>query len=446
MESALLYTLGVVLFFFFLMVSIALHELGHLATAKRFGAKVTDYFVGFGPTVWSRRRGETTYGFKALPLGGFVRIVGMLPPDKRHPTKLQDTNTGLLTQPVARAREEELEAIQPEDEHRLFYKLPWYKKFTVMAAGPAVNLLIAFFLFSGLFATYGDRSYVPVSGNSIPLVAVDECLIPWDGERRACEEGDVPSPAWEAGLRPGDELVSFNGVPIRKWEKDAAVISSNGAGEFTVVALRNGVERTFTGSTVLQQRPDTSTLNPDDTVEVGFLGVSPEHELQVVRGGPLYTAKWMGNRVVEVLYTLKALPEKLQNVAYAIVGKEERDRSGPMSIVGGSRIAGEGFAGDEPEQTPGAKVAFLVSLVAGFNLALGVLNALPILPLDGGHMAGSLWEGLRRGAARLTRRPEPGPFDLAKLMPVTQVVALFLFAMGSLLIVGDLVAPIRMGG
>ena len=140
--------------------------------AKKFGGKVSQYFIGFGPTVWSTQRGETEYGVKAVPLGGYVKIVGMLPPgaeeldeDREHPVydeqgrrvvRVRKSNTGMFTQLISDARAAEWEHIRPEDSDRLFYKMAWWKKVVVMAGGPTVNILIAFFIFLVVFATYGN--------------------------------------------------------------------------------------------------------------------------------------------------------------------------------------------------------------------------------------------------------------------------------------------------
>ena len=165
----LLWAAGAIFFVLAILGSIGLHELGHMIPAKAFGGKVTQYFIGFGPTVWSTRRGETEYGVKAIPLGGYVKIVGMLPPDAAEladevtvdadgntVTRIRKSNTGLFTQLISDARAAEWELIGPEDADRLFYKMPWWKKVVVMAGGPTVNILIAFFVFWAIFAAYGN--------------------------------------------------------------------------------------------------------------------------------------------------------------------------------------------------------------------------------------------------------------------------------------------------
>src|SRR6478672_9933423 len=218
--TALYYTLGVVIFAVAILASIGLHELGHMIPAKKFGGKVTQYFIGFGPTVWSKKVGETEYGVKAIPLGGYVKIVGMLPPgaeqladevttDAQGNTvvRVRKSNTGMFTQLISDARAAEWETIKPEDSDRLFYKMVWWKKVIVMAGGPTVNLLIAFFIFLGVFATYGNPSDVRIS----PVVAgVEACVVPYTEDGRVCTADDPVTPAVKAGLEKGDEIVAFN--------------------------------------------------------------------------------------------------------------------------------------------------------------------------------------------------------------------------------------------
>ena len=448
--SVVYYTLGVVLFFGAILASIGLHELGHMIPAKAFGGKVTQYFIGFGPTVWSKQVGETEYGVKAIPLGGYVKIVGMLPPgaetladevtvdaDGQQVVRVRKSNTGMFTQLISDARAAEWETIRPEDTDRLFYRMPWWKKVVVMAGGPSVNLLIAFGIFVGVFATYGNPGDIRIDDGSPVIATVSECVIPYAEQRFECTATDPISPAAKAGLRPGDQIIGFNGVPVTDWDQLRVLIRANDDGDTAITYLRDGRELTGRTNTTVEARPTSAT---DETLrQVGFLGVTPT--TYVATGGVGYTLVQMGSMTKDTVRALGTLPVKVWGVAKAIVGVQERAIDSPVSIVGGGRLAGEtvsleGFPVKE-------KAVFLLMLIAGFNFFIGMFNFIPLLPLDGGHIAGALWEAVRRGFARLRGRPDPGYVDVARLLPIAYGVAAVLLVMGVVLIVGDLVAPLR---
>ena len=431
--TILLYTLGVLVFAVGVAVSIGLHELGHLYPAKRFGVRVTQYFVGFGRTVWSTRRGETEYGLKAIPLGGYVKLVGMLPPAKDDLAgRPRSSNTGMFTQLISDARAAEYEHVGPDDEHRLFYRLPWWKKLVVMSGGPLVNLAIAFVLFAGIFGLHG--TYEPTTTVSV----VSQCVVPAQEERRECTPADPVSPAARAGLRPGDVIVSFNGEPVEDWARLVDRIRGNEDGQAVIGYLRDGEVRTATTSTTV--KPVSSLDQPGELVKAGFLGVVSTTVRE--RHGLLYTADQMRLMTWDTVQALAELPVKVWGVAKAVVGVEERDQYGPVSVVGAGRVAGEVTA---DTSSPGVeRLVFLVSLLAGLNLFVGMFNFLPLLPLDGGHIAGALYEGARQGVARLRGRPDPGVVDVGKLLPVAYVMASVLLVMSLVLIAGDIVAPISL--
>ncbi|NYI76401.1 M50 family metallopeptidase [Nocardioides panzhihuensis] len=449
--SVLLYTLAVIGFVVAILVSIGLHELGHMIPAKAFGGKVTQYFIGFGPTVWSKQVGETEYGLKAIPLGGYVKIVGMLPPGADQlgertddgALKIRKSNTGMFTQLISDARSAEWELIRPEDEPRLFYKMAWWKKVIVMAGGPSVNIAIAFFVFWGVFGIYGVRENVVDEGHPV-VSSLQECLLTWEDQGRECRPSDRPTPAADAGLKPGDELISFNGTELTSWPVAQKLIRDNMDGEATIVIERDGERMTLRTQTVVQERVkdlDDTSADPE-TAKVGFFGMSPESHVVTTKEGPVYALKEMGVMAENAVHALVRLPVKVWHVALAIVGVEERSADSPVSIVGGGRIAGE-IAAHEGLDV-GEKVASFAFLVGGFNLFIGIFNFVPLLPLDGGHIATALWEGVRRAFAKLFRRPDPGHADPAKLLPVAYVVASALLVMGVVLIVADLVVPLHL--
>lgn len=445
MLTVLMYTLGVVLFVVGVAVSIGLHEVGHLVPAKKFGVKVTQYFVGFGRTLWSRRRGETEYGVKAIPLGGYVKLVGMLPPgdeerfDAEGRMKIRKSNTGMFTQVISDARAAEYELVEPGDEDRLFYKLPWWKKVIVMAGGPTVNLVLAFLLFGAVFMIHG------ATVTTTTIDEVSDCVIAvtpetLDQPQRKCTDDDPVAPAKAAGLQRGDEVLSFNGTEVTSWEQFSGLIRANDDGRATIVVERDGRQVTTTTSTTVSARPGTADA-PDEIVEVGFLGVVPEQVLE--RQGPVFVVTTMGTYTWETVKALGQMPVKLWHVGRAALGLEERAADSPMSVVGASRVAGE--VASEHTIPLGDRFFGLLALLGGINLFVGMFNFVPLLPLDGGHIAGALYEAVRRGLARLFGRPDPGYFDTAKLLPVAYVMAGVILVMSVVLIYADIVVPVQLG-
>lgn len=416
------------LFFALIMVSIALHEIGHLVPAKIFGVKVTQYFVGFGRTIWSRKRGETEYGFKLFPLGGYVRLVGMYPPEKQ-----SDKPKGWLTRLADRARSYEYEEITPADDGRLFHQKPVWQKVIVMLGGPAMNLLLAFLIFLGINLFHGTWQL------TLNVTVVNDCVIPAGRTPATCQDGDPQTPAKQAGVMVGDKVVAFNGHRVSTWDELTDLIRANRDGAAMLTVERDG--RTMelpTVNTIIQSVPDR--LDPTSRVEAGFLGVSPSREL--VRGGVIETAGQMWNITRMSLVALASFPVRVWNVGVGLATGAERDINSPISVVGASRVAGEIAVADSvPIQD---RVASWLSLLGSVNLFVALLNLVPLLPLDGGHIAGALYEALRRGLARLRGKSDPGPVDTAKMLPVAYLVGGFLLIGGVVLILADIISPIKL--
>ncbi|MGH3359391.1 MAG: M50 family metallopeptidase [Nocardioidaceae bacterium] len=430
--EGLIYALGVVIFIIGVLVSIALHEVGHMYPAKKFGVKVTQYFVGFGRTIWSVRRGETEYGVKAFPLGGFVKLVGMLPPHKGDdPSQVRKTNTGLFTQLISDARTSEYESVGPGDEGRLFYQKPWWQKLIVMAGGPMVNILIALVLFTIAFTLIGAQT------PTTTVNSVSECAIPADRAEQTCQPGDPSTPANKAGLIPGDQVTSFNGTEISGWDQLTELIRDNGGDDATVVIERDGRELTKNVETIVEVRP--SLEEAETYEEVGFLGISPTTEYERQDFG--FVLSTMGSYTKSTGEAILHLPQRMVEVGEAAFGGE-RQQDSPMSVVGAGRVAGEMVTIDDTTWTD--RAFRLITLVAAVNLFIALFNFIPLLPLDGGHIAGALYEALRRGVAKVRRKPDPGYVDVAKMLPVAYVVGALLLAMGVLLIYADIVNPVRL--
>ncbi|GAA2101664.1 site-2 protease family protein [Microlunatus panaciterrae] len=428
-----IYILGAVLFFALVMASIALHEVGHLVPGKLFGVKTTQYFVGFGKTLWARRFGETEFGVKALPLGGYVRFVGMYPPSKEAPTKVMAARTGIFQSLADQARSAEWEDITPEDEGRLFYQKKTWQKLIIMAGGPAMNILLAFLILLAVTGLYGmPRTQLTVSH-------VSECIVPASRADQTCRAGDPKTPAFQAGVRPGDKIVAFNGQRITSWDQMSELIRANLDHRAVVTVERSG------------QRVDLAPVNtvitgvphkwdPSRTVQAGFFGVSPDQALE--RGGPIVVLQDMWRMTRQTGYALVRFPAKVYFTAANLVTGKPRDVYGPMSIVGASRVAGEVAATDKINAAD--KVATLFSLLGSVNLFVALFNFVPLLPLDGGHIAGALYEGLRRWLAKLLGRPDPGHVDTAKMLPVAYVVGGIIALSGAVLILADIIDPIKL--
>lgn len=437
--------LGWLLFLIGIGASIALHEVGHLVPAKRFGVKVTQYMVGFGPTVWARVKGETEYGVKLVPLGGYIRMIGMFPPERQPDGSLGDesqlrrSSTGRFAALVDDARRTSLDEVAPEDTDRVFYKLPVHQKVTVMLGGPVMNLIIATVLFTVILVGFG----IPETTNTVGRVPA--CL-PTEQTLRLPEEPTVcpagPSPAALAGIEVGDTIVAFDGQQVSTWEELSVAIRGAAAGPTPIVVERSGEEVRLTADLVAAPRPTFNDQGEIDGFEERtFFGISPTRELvqQPVSAVPVT----MWDITVRSVTAIATLPVRLYDVAKSTFTDEPRDPNGLVGVVGVGRISGEVVATDRLEVQ--AKALTLLQLLAGLNLFLFLFNLIPLLPLDGGHVAGALWEGIKRSWARFRGKPDPGPVDVAKALPVAYTVSFLLIGMSILLIYADVVEPIRLG-
>jgi membrane-associated protease RseP (regulator of RpoE activity) len=438
----LLAVIGVLAFAVGLLLSIALHEIGHLVPAKLFGIKITQYMVGFGRTVWSRRRGETEYGFKAIPLGGYVRMIGMFPPEPGDdPRRLRSASTGPFQALIEDARRAAKVEIEPGDEDRVFYRQAWWKKLIVMLGGPMMNVVIALTLAAGLLMTFGNPQKPVLS----PVVSsVSECVIEASEQRTECSPTDPVAPAAQAGIQPGDRIVSINGTPIETWDQAREIIRELPEADAKVVVERDAELSTLTAPIMESERPTMDSTADDVRYEsVGFLGVSPtidHYENEDFVG----VVGWMGDFTATMAKAVASIPQRMVGVWDAAFGGGERDINGPIGIVGAGRIGGE-IASDEGLAV-GQRVASFVMLLASFNMAIALFNLIPLLPLDGGHIAGALWEAVKRGWAKVTRGPTPKPVDVAKALPLAYGVATVLIGMAVLLLYADIVNPVRLSG
>jgi membrane-associated protease RseP (regulator of RpoE activity) len=362
----------------------------------------------------------------------------MLPPGPdQDPSLARGSNTGMFAQLMSDARSAEYELVEPGDENRLFYKLPWWKRIIIMGSGVMTNLVIAFVLFAVVFMGHGAPTpTTTVDGVSQCVIAVTKANI--DKPVRKCTAADPVAPAKKAGLLPGDRIVAFNGTRISDWDQMQTAVRANNGGRAVITVERDGKPLTVTTNTTVSARADPN--DPQRITKTGFLGIVPDVVLERKDLGFVVTT--MGRGTWETLKALGSMPVKLYHVGRAAVGLEKRDQNGPMSVVGAGRVAGEMAS---QHQAPVADRFFsLLLLLAGLNLFLGMFNLVPLPPLDGGPMAATLYETVRRWIARLLRRPDPGAVDSAKLLPVTYVMAGVILVMSVVLIYADIVAPVSL--
>ncbi|MFV0127484.1 M50 family metallopeptidase [Streptomyces sp. HMX112] len=424
--------LGIALFAVGLLVSIAWHELGHLSTAKLFGIRVPQYMVGFGPTLWSRQKGETEYGIKAIPAGGYIRMIGMFPPGEDG--RIEARSTSPWRGMIEDARSAAYEELRPGDETRLFYtRKPW-KRVIVMFAGPFMNLVLAVAIFLGVCMTFGMQT------ETTQVAGVQKCVIEQSEKRDTCAKGDPVSPAHAAGLKAGDRIVAFDGERVDDWPELSARIRDT-IGPATLTVVRDGRELVLRPTLIKNEvvaKDAEGKVIPEEYVPAGYLGFAAKTEILPLSFGQ--SVDRMGDMIESGVDSVLALPSKIPDLWAAAFGDGERKADSPVGVVGAARISGEVMNLDIPAQNI---VASFLMLLATFNLSLFLFNMLPLLPLDGGHIAGALWESLRRHVAKVFRRPDPGPFDVAKLMPVAYVVAGIFICFTLLVLVADIVNPVK---
>ncbi|THE06205.1 PDZ domain-containing protein [Microbacterium oleivorans] len=437
--TVLAFIIGVVVLVLGLAVSIALHEVGHLLPAKAFGVRVGQYMIGFGPTIFSRRKGETEYGFKLLPLGGYISMAGMYPPSPRAAEAEAEgrppRRRRLFEAMIQDARVVNEETLQGDGADRAFYRLPVYKRVIIMLGGPAMNLILAIILFAIMFSGIG------VQTATTTIASVNECVLPAGTSKTSCADGDPASPAAAAGIRPGDVIVSVDGTTVDTFAEASAIIQKSPDATIPVVVERDGARQTLRVTPVLATREVAAADGTTKTAEVGFVGMSARVAFvsQPIWDGPQAALDQTG-RVVGIIWQL---PARVYQTAVDTVTGAGRDPNGPLSVVGAGRLAGEVAATEAPILN---RVSGMLALLGSLNIALFVFNLVPLLPLDGGHVVVALWDGLKRVWAKLTGRRAPRPVDATKLVPVTYIVVIALVLMGGTLILADIVNPVQLFG
>ena len=427
MLDTILYLLGILIFLVGIAVSVGLHELGHYLPAKKFGVEVRQFMIGFGPTIFSRRRGETEFGVKAFPLGGYILMSGMYPPAKK-------PYRGLFANWINEARRE-VESQENVSEERKFYRLSGPKKITIMLGGPVMNLLL------GTLLIVASLSGIGTLQNSLTVDQVYPCME--SAVESECPEGSAATPAKLAGLQSGDEVKAVNGQTVSSWQEVTALLEDNSSSTLTVE--RNGTDVTINITPVFMERAVYDSLG---NLELDAQG-NPVTELSPVLGirllgvtkpvGLDQSLSYAGASLASMAAFILELPQQIYEVTLSTVGITERDPYGAVSIVGVGQLAGELTSADIGID---AKLSSLLLLLGSLNLVLFVFNLVPLLPLDGGHVVGAVYESAKRRVVKQFRGKDPGPIDTAKALPLAYFVWVVLIFTGILLILADLINPI----
>ncbi len=393
--------IGILAFVVAMLLSIMIHEWGHYITARKFGMKVTEFFLGFGPRIWSMRRGETEFGIKAIPAGGYCRITGMTP----------------------------VEPIDESDSNRAFYKSSVRRRLIVLGAGSFLHFLLAFFILILFFAAVG------VPQQSTRLAEVLPCIKSVSASTDSCTSSDPQSPAAKGGLKAGDQILAVNGEKINEWSEVGETIRASANQALTFTILRGSEELELTITPI----PFTS-----EGESFGIVGVISERELvrYSILSAVAESGREVGNLLTGSVRALIALPSKIPALFGSAFAGEERDPEGLVGVVGVARVSGE--AASSASGSLAEKIGFFLLIIASLNVFVGIFNLIPLLPLDGGHMAVALLDGYRNGRAKRKGLPPPPPFDVTRLMPITLVVIAVLASLSLLLLFADIVNPLRL--
>jgi membrane-associated protease RseP (regulator of RpoE activity) len=396
----LAFVVGVLIFIVALLGSVMLHELGHFLTAKKFGMKVTQFFVGFGKTLWSTFRGETEYGVKALPFGGFVKITGMT----------------------------SIEEVDVADEPRSFRNQPGWQRIIVLAAGSFMHFVLAFVLLFVVAIGIGQ-----VTGNSNAISAVATCVpasVKALNSADPCAGHVAKSPAKVAGLKPNDRIVSIAGRPVTTWKGLHKALAAQKTGvPVPIVVERDG--RAVHLDVTLAAIPGRSTP---------YLGVTPAVVYQ--RSGFLGSFSYAGDQFANTLTGSASAIAKLPAAIPDLFSKNRSSTAAGQvsSVYGVGQVTGDVVAAALPWQ---AKASVVLLLIASLNIFVGAFNLLPLLPLDGGHLAVVIFERIRAWFNRVRGRPDPGLVDIQRLVPLSLLVFALLVGLGTLLIAADIFNPVH---
>jgi membrane-associated protease RseP (regulator of RpoE activity) len=390
--------LGILAFAIALLLSVMIHEFGHYITAKKYGMRVSEFFLGFGKRIWSFTKGETEFGIKAIPAGGYCRISGMSVRDE----------------------------MDLGEEDRAFIKASSGRKLIVLGAGSFLHFVLGFVILLILFIGIGTNRITP------QVSQVSDC-IPVASE--VCSSTSEPSPAKAAGIKAGDYIMAINNKPVENWADDVQIIRDSAGKELTLSIYRDGEKITINAT------PVKRVVNGEVR---GILGII--NDVANVRSDPIKATKdsisLSKEFLVSSVKSLISLPAKIPALWGQTFQGKERDVDGLVGIVGVAAVSGQVTASDQ--MTWSERIGAFLLIVASLNFFVGVFNLLPILPLDGGHMAVAIADEIRAFFARLRGKPRPKAIDVTVLTPITMVVFVLLAVLTVMLLVADIINPVNL--
>lgn len=418
MNETLQYIVGILVMVLGLAVSIGLHEFGHLIPAKIFGVKVPHWAIGFGPKLFGKKIGETEYSIRAIPLGGFITMIGMFPPAKESKPDAK-RRFGRL---IAQSREAHSEYLLPGDEQRTLYSKPAWQRIIIMLGGPTVNLLLGLILISTALSGIGFWA------QGTRVEAVIECAEQMADGKASCVTDSVKTPAALSGIQSGDVVLKVDGKAVEFADQFISSVTAKPFVSHEVLITRNGSEQT------INIFPAEGTVGDEVRPYIGLRMEFSRHQMSL--GDSIgYGFESAG----QTFGFIGQFPQQVYSAVYSTFTGQPRATDSAISVVGIGQVAGQ----ISSSQGDGLDKTFSTLMLLGsLNLALFAFNMIPLPPLDGGHVAGGIYEYLKRGTFRLLGKKDPGPVDTALMAPISQFMFLLLLLAGVLMIIADFVNPI----